>query len=182
MKHLLLHICCGPCATAVIERLGGEYDITGYFYNPNIHREDEYARRLEAAREVAHRTGITMIEGDYDPDRFFACAKGIEGEPENGRRCLECYRLRLGETARTAAKEGFGVAASTLTIGPMKKAAVIDPVGCEAAEQAGLTFLEGDWKKNDGFRRSCILSKEYGIYRQHYCGCIFSMEREDREP
>ena len=175
MSRILLHICCGPCATAVVERLRDEYEITGFFFNPNIHPEEEYVRRLEAAREVAMRLGIDLIEGECDPSTFREAVRGLEHEPENGARCSVCYRLRLRETARVAEEQGFGMIASTLTTGPMKKAAVIDPIGKEEAEHAGIIFLGGDWKKKNGFGRSCELSKEYGIYRQHYCGCAFSI-------
>jgi len=177
MKKLLLHICCGPCATHVMELLRGEgYDVTGYFYNPNIHPEDEYHARLDAARIVAEITGIRLIEGVYNPAVFFEAVKGLEDEPENGARCTVCYRLRLAETASCAAGLAFDAWASTLTAGPQKKAAVIDPIGLMEGERAGVPFVTGDWKKKDGFRRSCELTREYGIYRQHYCGCVFSLK------
>ena len=175
MPRLLLHICCGPCATAVVERLIDDYDITGYFYNPNIHPEEEYSRRLEAARAAAERFGIPFVEGRYDPEAFFEAVKGLEHEPENGVRCTVCYRMRLAATAEYAARNAFDCIASTLTIGPQKKAAVINPIGKDAAETAGVGFFEGDWKKKDGFKRSLELSYEMGMYRQHYCGCVFSM-------
>ena len=176
MPKLLLHICCGPCATTVIERLCDDYSVTGYFYNPNIHPEDEYRRRLKAAREVTGKFGIPLIEGTYEPEIFFDAVRGLENEPENGARCPVCYRLRLAETARVAAGNSFGLIASTLTVGPQKKASVINPIGEEEAECAGLKFLPGDWKKKEGFRRSCELSREYGLYRQEYCGCLFSID------
>jgi len=178
LPRLLLHICCGPCATTVVERLRDEYDITGFFFNPNIHPKEEYRLRLEAARVVTDRLGIPLIEGEYDPDVFFAAVRGLEEEPENGARCPVCFRLRLAETARRARGEGFDCIASTLTIGPMKKAAIIDPIGEEESARTGVAFVCGDWKKRDGFRRSCELSREFGIYRQHYCGCVFSI-RDD---
>ena len=177
MKKLLLHICCGPCATHVIHALRGEYDVTGYFYNPNIHPADEYTRRLQAVNEVSRRLDAPVIEGTYDPPLFFTSVQGLEGEPENGARCLVCYRLRLAGTCRYASENGYDLTASTLTLGPMKKASLINPIGVEEAHRAGVEVLEADWKKKDGFRRSCELSKEYGIYRQHYCGCMFSMRQ-----
>ncbi len=181
MKELLLHICCGPCATHVIEMLRREYAVTGYFSNSNIHPAEEYRRRLDAAREVCRRMEIPLVEDEYSPELFFETARGLEREPENGARCLHCYRLRLSETARFAAEHSFGVMASTLTVGPMKKAALINPIGAGEAGRAGVEFLEADWKKKDGYRRSCELSKAFGIYRQHYCGCVFSQRDTDAE-
>ncbi|MBN1295017.1 MAG: epoxyqueuosine reductase QueH [Candidatus Latescibacteria bacterium] len=178
MPKLLLHICCGPCATTVIERLIDGYDITGYFYNPNIQPGEEYERRLYAARAAADRFGVRFVDGIYDPEAFFSAVKGLENEPENGLRCAVCYRLRLTATAEYAAQHSFEFIASTLTVGPQKKAAVINPIGSEAAEAAGVTFIDGDWKKKDGFRRSVELSREMSIYRQHYCGCIFSIRND----
>ena len=175
MKKLLLHICCGPCATHVISTLKKDYLVTGYFYNPNIHPAEEYALRLGAVKEVACRLDVPVIEGVYDRDLFFDNVQGLEKEPENGSRCLVCYRLRLSRTCKFAAENGYDTVASTLTVGPMKKASLINPIGSDEAEKAGVTFLEADWKKNDGFRHSCEMSKEYGIYRQHYCGCTFSL-------
>ena len=178
MRNLLLHICCGPCATHVIETLSREFDVTGYYYNPNIYPEEEYGRRLEAAKTVAKKQNITLIEGDYDPLTFFNAVKGYEHEPENGARCKICYRLRLSGTAVYASDNSFGCIASTLTLGPQKKASIINPIGVEEAEKHDIDFIEGDWKKKDGFRKSCIISGEYGIYRQNYCGCKFSMPPE----
>jgi len=165
MQKLLLHICCGPCATHVVESLHQKYNITGYFYNPNIYPEEEYKKRLDAAMEVAKRTAV----------------KGFENEPENGKRCNICYRLRFYGTAQYAADNSFDCIASTLTLGPQKKASIINPIGISETEKAGLSFIEGDWKKKDGFKRSCELSHEYGIYRQNYCGCLFSISREDNK-
>lgn len=180
MPRLLLHICCGPCATTVIERLSSEYELTGFFYNPNIYPEEEYIRRLEAAREVTKHLGIPLLEGAYESEMFFDTVRGLENEPENGARCPSCYRLRLESTARTAADGSFGIIATTLTVGPMKRAAVINPIGHEEAERYGVSFLDGDWKKRNGFRKSCEMSRQYGIYRQHYCGCLFSMKKDDK--
>jgi len=181
MQKLLLHICCGPCATHVVEFLRQKYNITGYFYNPNIYPEEEYIKRLDAAREVAKRMGIEIIEGEYEPRTFFNAVKGFENEPENGKRCNICYRLRFYGTAQYAADNSFDCIASTLTLGPQKKASIINPIGISEAEKVGLSFIEGDWKKKDGFKRSCELSHEYGIYRQNYCGCLFSMPGKRKE-
>ena len=175
MSRLLLHICCGPCAAAVIERLKGTYVITGYFYNPNIQPADEYERRLEAAQTAADRFGIPLIEGHYEPEKFMEAVKGLEYESENGARCPVCYRMRLSATADYAARNSYDLFASTLTLGTRKHAAVINPIGCEAAALSGIRFLQGDWKKQDGFKRSLEISREIDIYRQHYFGCLFSL-------
>ena len=175
MQKLLLHICCGPCATTVIERLCDAYDISGYYFNPNIHPEEEYKRRLEAAQATAVQSGIPCIEGAYEPEMFMKAVRGYKNEPENGARCPVCYRLRLTETARYAALNSFDCMASTLTLGPQKKASIINPIGHEAATAAGISFIEGDWKKKDGFKRSLDLSRGTGLYRQHYCGCLYSL-------
>ena len=179
MPKLLLHICCGSCATSVIEQLADDYEISGYFYNPNIYPEDEYMRRLEATRTVARRLDIPIIEGAYETGAFLDAVQGLEQEPENGARCEVCYRLRFADTAHTAVNGSYEIIASTLTVGPMKKASVINPIGEEEAGLAGVKFLAEDWKKKDGFRRSCELSREFGIYRQHYCGCVYSMRQDE---
>ena len=158
-----------------IELLIKNYRLTGYFYNPNIYPLEEYAKRLDAAREVAARYEIPFIEGGYEPEIFIDAIRGLEHEPENGQRCLACYRLRLSKTAETAAHDSFDFIASTLTLGPHKKASIINPIGREAAAKNGIVFIEGDWKKMNGFKHSCELSREYGIYRQNYCGCLFSL-------
>jgi hypothetical protein len=181
MERVFLHICCGPCATHVIESLVPDYAVTGYFYNPNIHPAEEYRSRLGAALEVCARLRVPFVEEPPDHTEFREAVLGLEGEPENGARCLVCYRFRLERTARVAAWSLSEYMATTLTLGPMKKAAVINPIGVEEARRAGVRFLEADWKKHDGFRRSCELSREFGIYRQHYCGCEFSMRHTPSE-
>ena len=181
MKKMLLHICCGPCATHVIEILRRDFMVTGYFSNSNIHPPEEYLLRLDAAREVCRRMEIPLVEDEYSPERFSGAVMGLEHEPENGARCTVCYRLRLSCAARFASEHMFDVMASTLTVGPMKKAVQINPIGEEEAGRAGVEFLAADWKKRDGYRRSCELSKEFGIYRQHYCGCAFSREKRHKK-
>ncbi len=182
MNQLLLHICCGPCATHVIDVLRKTYRVTGFFYNPNIGPGDEYKRRLDAAREVCRKNDILLIESTYEPDSFFRAVKGFEQEPEGGKRCSVCYGIRLRETARRAAEERIRWFASTLTLGPQKKADIINPIGEEAAVRCGVTFVSGDWKKKDGFKHSCELTHEMGIYRQNYCGCVFSMRKTPLPP
>jgi hypothetical protein len=171
---LLLHICCGPCSTEVIRRLKDEYEVVGFFYNPNISPEEEHARRLMEVHRVSALWRVLVDAPPYDHERFLALARGLEQEPEGGRRCLVCYRLRLKEAARRATENGCTHLATTLTIAPMKKAAVINPIGLEAAKRHGLVFVAEDWKKRDGFKHSVELSKDLGLYRQDYCGCEFS--------
>lgn len=175
MPRLLLHICCGPCATTVVEQLRDRYDITGFFYNPNIYPEAEYLKRLEATRTVAETMGFPLIEGEYDSPTYLHAVEGFEHEPEGGARCNICYRVRLSETARTAHDRHFDAIATTLSVGPMKDASIINAIGDEEADSLGMKFISGDWKKGNGHRRSVELSKEMGIYRQRYCGCEFAL-------
>lgn len=171
---LLLHICCGPCATEVVRRLQDDYEVVGFFYNPNIEPEDEYLRRLASVQHLSAAWHVLVDVGLYEPERFLAVARGFEDEPEGGTRCERCFRLRLEETARRAAANGCTVVASTLTIGRNKRADVINRIGRAACAPLGLEFLERDWKKQDGFNRSVAYSRELGLYRQDYCGCRFS--------
>ncbi|MEN9979300.1 MAG: epoxyqueuosine reductase QueH [candidate division WOR-3 bacterium] len=175
--RLLLHICCGPCATVVIERLAEQYQITGFFYNPNIYPREEYERRCAAVARVAAFFNVPLLRGEYDYRVFLSAVSGLEAEPEGGRRCQVCFQLRLLATARQAKELGFTLFASTLTVGPNKQAELINRLGSEAAEQSGINFLQGDWKKQDGFRRSVELSRQLDLYRQHYCGCEFSLKK-----
>jgi hypothetical protein len=171
---LLLHICCGPCSTEVIRRLRDDYEVVGFFYNPNIHPEEEYNKRLMEVQRISALWRVLVDVGPYDHERFLEVARGLEDGPEGGKRCETCYRLRLEEAARRSADNGCTHLATTLTIAPMKKAAVINPIGREAAARYGLVFVEEDWKKRDGFKHSIELSRDLGLYRQHYCGCEFS--------
>ena len=170
---LLLHICCGPCSTEVIRRLKDDHEVVGFFYNPNIHPEEEYDKRLMEVQRISALWRVLVDVGRYDHERFLEVARGLEAEPEGGKRCVACYQLRLEETARRAADNGCTHLATTLTIAPMKKAAVINPLGRDAAARHGLVFVDEDWKKRDGFKHSIELSRDLGLYRQHYCGCEF---------
>lgn len=172
--RLLLHSCCGPCSTAVLERLSEHFDVTLHYYNPNIQPAEEYNKRLETQREVCLRLGITVIDEPYDDGEFMAVAAGLESEPEGGRRCAECFRLRLQRTAEEARAGGFDYFTTTLTVSPHKNAPLINEIGQQAAEVCGVPFLPSDFKKRDGYKRSIALSAEYGLYRQDYCGCLFS--------
>jgi predicted adenine nucleotide alpha hydrolase (AANH) superfamily ATPase len=170
---LLLHICCGPCSTEVIKRLRPDYEVVGFFYNPNIFPEKEADRRLMEVQRVSALWRVLVDTGEYDHARFLAAARGLEQEPEGGLRCEACFRLRLEETARRAAANGCTVMASTLTIGRNKKAAVINRIGRDVCARHGLDFLEADWKKQDGNLHSVELARDLGLYRQEFCGCEF---------
>ena len=180
-KRLLLHSCCGPCSTAVIERLldTGEYDITVFYYNPNItdrgeyeHRRSEQIRLIEALN--AEGKEIKYVEGDHDTAQFYEAAKGLENEREGGARCRGCFVLRLGRTAEYAKAHGFDCFDTTLTVSPYKNYEVISAIGRVLSEETGTEYLSGNYKKKDGYRRSVELSGKYGLYRQHYCGCEYS--------
>lgn len=172
--RLLLHICCAPCAAAVIRRLAADYLVTGYFYNPNIFPEAEYRRRLDSLLRLAEQWQFPLEIGSYDQDLFQRAVAGMENEPESGRRCEVCYGLRLEQAAVWAEASGCTTVAATLTVGPQKRAALVNAVGREVCARRGITFLEADWKKRDGFRQSVGLSRQLGLYRQTYCGCEFS--------
>ncbi len=181
-KKMLLHSCCGPCSTAVIERLADRYDLTVYFYNPNITDSDEYDRRLEAQHQVVEKFNdshpklrdIALTEGPYDPEYFFDAVKGFEQEPEDGARCDICFRVRMESTAKKAEEEGYDIFATTLSVSPHKNTNRINNVGYALKDEYDVEFLDESFKKKDGFKRSVELSREYGIYRQNYCGCVFS--------
>jgi predicted adenine nucleotide alpha hydrolase (AANH) superfamily ATPase len=169
VKTLLLHTCCGPCAAHAVRALGETYAVTLFFSNGNIAPREEYARRLEAARELAARCEVALVEDVYDHDAWRRDVAGLEHEPERGARCLKCFAFSLGRTARYRAEHGFDLFTTTLTISPHKRSVDLFRIG------RGLgPFLEVDLKKRDGFRRSVDLSREWGLYRQAYCGCEFS--------
>ena len=179
---LLLHSCCGTCSSSVIERLAGEFNITVFFYNPCITDEEEYKRRRDAQIQFIENfnsdridlENIAFIEGPYEPGAFFEMTRGHEGDPEGGSRCGLCFRQRLEKTAQTAGFAGCDCFGTTLTVSPHKNYEIISGIGRELALKYGLSFLDRDFKKQDGFRRSIELSKKYGLYRQNYCGCSFS--------
>lgn len=180
---LLLHSCCAPCSCAVIEYLLQYFQLTVFFYNPNITFEDEYRKRLEEQRDYHRRRGydIEIIEGRYNPkEEFFEKVKGLEKAKEGGERCYKCYGLRLEETAIKAKELGFDYFTSALSISPMKNSQWINELGESFGEKYGVKFLNGDFKKKSRYLRSVNISKEYDLYRQDYCGCIFSkLEREE---
>lgn len=173
---LLLHACCGPCSTYVLEYLSKHFDITLFFYNPNIYPREEYQLRLSTQRELLEKTGWAKIrEGEYDHRSFLAAVKGYEGEPEGGARCEFCFRQRMEEAAKVAAEGGFDYFATTLSVSPHKDAALLGGIGEEMEARYGVKHLPSDFKKKEGYKRSVTLSKEYGLYRQDYCGCEFSL-------
>jgi predicted adenine nucleotide alpha hydrolase (AANH) superfamily ATPase len=178
-KRLLLHICCAPDATIGIERLADQYEVEGYFYNPNIHPLEEHHRRGEAMENLSCAVSFPYREGRYDPERWLKTTAGMEDEPEKGRRCVECIRLRLQETSRAAKEGGFDLFAAVLTVSPHKELEMINRLGEEAGRLHGVEYLPTDLKEKDGFRRSVELSKKYKLYRQNYCGCVYSMRDKD---
>ena len=186
--RLLLHVCCAPCSSYVLEYLTEYFDIDIFFCNPNIDAEDEYQKRLAELRRFLAETGLSgrvpVYDAGYDPARFYELAKGREKDPERGERCMRCYRLRLSETARFAAKraaEGkpYDWYTTSLSISPLKDAEALNRIGEEEGALSGVPFLPSDFKKREGYKRSIELSREYGLYRQDYCGCIYSKAARD---
>lgn len=180
---LLLHSCCAPCSSYVLEYLSEFFRITVFYYNPNIYPEQEYGKRVEEQKSLIERMSavnpISFEEGRYDKERFYGMAKGLEKEKEGGERCFRCYELRLREAAKLAKEKGFDYFTTTLTISPLKNAQKLNAIGEKLAEEYGIGWLPSDFKKKDGYKRSVELSREYGLYRQDYCGCVFSKrERE----
>lgn len=171
---LALHSCCGPCSSYVLEYLTQFFDITLFFYNPNIHPENEYNKRLEEQNRLCNILGVKTIECDYDPENYFDFVKGLENEKEGGARCDRCFEMRLDYTACLAKQKGFTYLATTLTVSPHKNAPLINEIGENIAKKHGILWLPSDFKKKGGYHRSIELSKEYGLYRQNYCGCVFS--------
>lgn len=174
-ERLLLHSCCGPCSTRCIEALKDAFRVTVLYYNPNITDPAEYAKRkAEQVRFLQESGWADLLDCPYDPQEFFAAAKGFEGEPEGGERCTRCFALRLMYTAQAAKREGFGWFGTTLSVSPHKDAARLNALGERIAAQAGIRWLYADFKKQNGYLRSTELARQYHLYRQNYCGCIFS--------
>ena len=187
---LVLHSCCAPCSSAVLERLHEAFQLVVFYYNPNISPEAEFRLRAREqarlVREMPLRDDVRVVEGEYDPENFYARVRGYEDAPEGGERCSICFEMRLRKTAEYAHSIGAQYFTTTLSISPLKDAARLNAIGMELAREYGLNYLVSDFKKKDGYRRSCALSEAYGLYRQDFCGCVFSqMEREraraDRE-
>ena len=171
---LLLHTCCGCCGAFIPEQLSKKLEVDLFYFNPNIHPEKEYLRRLEDVKKAANQANLKVIEHQYDPQEWFAHVRGFELEAEGGKRCSLCFELRLRQTAAYASEYGYDLFASTLTVGRNKKAGVINPIGCRVAKDYGIPFLAHDFKKHGGQDQSICRSDEIGIVRQDYCGCVFS--------
>lgn len=176
---LLLQCCCGPCSSYVLEYLCKNFRVTALFYNPNIYPPEEYEKRLYWFERVLEKNGVEKLDCPYDPAVFDEAATGLEAEPEGGGRCTRCFRLRLEETARRAAQGGYDYFCTTLTVSPHKDAERINAIGRELGEKYSVSWLPSDFKKRDGYKRSIELSSQYGLYRQDYCGCKYSMREEE---
>ena len=185
VPRLLLHSCCAPCSSYVLEYLSQYFAITVLYYNPNIFPEEEYRKRVAEQRrliaELPAKHPVDFVEGCYLPEEFFAVAKGLEDAPEGGERCLKCFRLRLEEAARLAAEGGYDYFTTTLSISPLKNAQALNEIGQELSTVYAVQHLPGDFKKRGGYQRSIELSREYELYRQNFCGCVYSM-RESVTP
>jgi predicted adenine nucleotide alpha hydrolase (AANH) superfamily ATPase len=182
MKKLLLHVCCAPCSSHVLETLENAYDITAYFYNPNITENTEYIKRISELKrfvsEAEFAKNVKVAEGEYEPERFFEIAKGLENEPERGSRCYKCYELRMRRAAEYAKENGYDIFTTTLSISPHKNAAWLNEIGERLSAEIGVEYLYSDFKKKNGYARSIELSREYNLYRQNYCGCIYSRRQD----
>ena len=176
MKKMLLHSCCGPCSSAVLERLVGEYDVTVLYYNPNIQPQEEYQKRkaeqLRLIKEAYPQ--VKVLDCDYDAQSFTDSIKGLEKEKEGGARCTVCFTLRLNECAKRAKQGGFDIFATTLSVSPYKNAELINKIGLEKSSEYDIEYLVSDFKKKNGYLRSLQLAKKYNLYRQNYCGCMYS--------
>ena len=175
---LLLHSCCAPCSSYVLEYLSNYFGITVFYYNPNIYPDEEYEMRVREQqrfiRAFPAKHPIDFIEGAYDKERFYEMARGLEAVPEGGQRCFQCYELRLREAGELAKARDFDYFTTTLSISPMKNAEKLNEIGLRLAEELGVSYLCSDFKKRNGYKRSTELSREYGMYRQDYCGCVYS--------
>lgn len=180
---LLLHACCAPCSSYVLEYLSEFFEITLFFYNPNISPKEEHdfrATELDRLRdEMGLSERVELIVGEYEPERFRELARGLEDVPEGGARCAKCYELRLSESARFAAEGGYDYFTTTLSISPYKNALWLNEIGEAKGREYGVRYLTSDFKKRNGYKRSCELSAEYGLYRQDFCGCEFSRKNSE---
>ncbi len=178
VPRLLLHSCCAPCSSYVLEYLSRYFAITVYYYNPNISPREEFLLRAQEQQRLIQEMPLSRpvecLIGEYESEKFAAIAAGHELDPEGGERCTSCYRLRLESTARAAKAGEFDYFTTTLSISPLKDAARLNAIGGELSAQVGIPYLYSDFKKREGYKRSCLLSVEYGLYRQNYCGCVYS--------
>lgn len=184
VPRLLLHSCCAPCSSYVLEYLNRYFEITVFYYNPNIYPESEYTKRIWEQQELISRMPfvhpVSFLAGPYDQERFCEMARGLEHVKEGGERCLKCYELRLSEAARMAVKTEADYFTTTLSISPLKNADRLNEIGMRLGEEYGVPYLPSDFKKKNGYKRSIELSREYDLYRQDYCGCEFSMNQRRR--
>lgn len=178
VPRLFLHACCAPCSSYVLEYLSAYFKITVFYYNPNISPKEEYEKRVEEIQrlisEMTFVHPVTFVEGEYHPEEFYQMAKGLEDVPEGGERCFRCYRMRMEEAARLAEEGGYDYFTTTLSISPLKNAAKINEIGEELSGIYHVSHLPSDFKKKNGYKRSIELSAEHELYRQNYCGCVFS--------
>ena len=178
VPRLLLHSCCAPCSSYVLEYLNRYFEITVFYYNPNIYPESEYTKRIWEQQELISRMPflhpVSFLAGPYDQERFYEMARGLEHVKEGGERCLKCYELRLSEAARMAVKTEADYFTTTLSISPLKNADRLNEIGMRLGEEYGVPYLPSDFKKKNGYKRSVELSALYGLYRQDYCGCVYS--------
>lgn len=185
VPSLLLHACCAPCSSYCLENLSQYFSITVLFYNPNISPETEYNKRVDEIRRLIDglpvNNKVSLIEGRYLPSEFYNSVKGLEKEPEGGKRCHVCYELRLREAAITAKELGFDYFTTTLSISPLKDAEKLNEIGKKLSDEYGVAYLYSDFKKKNGYKRSIELSREYKLYRQNFCGCVFSRREADNE-
>ncbi|MBR6392556.1 MAG: epoxyqueuosine reductase QueH [Eubacterium sp.] len=183
--RLLLHACCAPCSSYVLEYLSKYFDITVYYYNPNISPVGEFEKRFEEIKrliaEMPLKNEVKLVKGVYRYEDFVDAAKGLEHIPEGGERCFACYRLRLEKTAQLARDEGFDYFCTTLSISPLKNSQKINEIGFELEKEYGVKWLPSDFKKREGYKRSIELSREYNLYRQNFCGCVYSHAVDEGE-
>lgn len=182
---LLLHSCCGPCSSYCIQILAECFEVTVFYYNPNIYPPEEYhvraAEQERFVREFPTKNPVHFIEGNYDTERFYIMAKGKEDIPEGGERCFQCYELRLKEAAELAKKEKFDFFTTTLSISPLKNSTKLNEIGSKLELEYGVKYLYSDFKKKEGYKKSTQIANEYNMYRQYYCGCVFSKNQRDKE-
>lgn len=180
VPRVLLHSCCAPCSSYCVQVLSEAFYVTVFYYNPNIYPDEEYEHRVREQErflsEFPTKHPVAFIEGDFEKDRFYnEVAKGLESEPERGARCVKCFELRLGETAKLAAREHFDFFCTTLTISPQKDPVLLNTIGNRLGQEYGVPFLPSEFRKREGYKRSTEISREYGMYRQDYCGCEYSV-------
>lgn len=187
-KRLFLHSCCAPCSSYVLEYLRNFFRITVFYYNPNISFAEEYKKRVAEQKRLIEAYNcqndgypIAVVEGDYEPEKFYDLAKGLEECPEGGERCFLCYEMRLRKTAELARAGAYDYFATTLTISPLKNAKKLNEIGEQLAKEYGISWLVSDFKKKNGYKKSIELSAQYDLYRQDYCGCIYSKQEREKQ-